>query len=63
MTEKTPVRIFTAQDAQAAWDHPGWAEAAKEFRQNRPPVDPRIRGTFEQMCEIADQIERAKRHG
>lgn len=54
---------FNAEWAEAAWNDPEWIEAAKEFRKGRPPVDPRIRGTFEQMCEIADQLEEARRHG
>jgi hypothetical protein len=51
------------QITQEAWDHPDWAEAAVEFRRERPPVDLRIKGTFEQMCEIADLLEEARRHG
>jgi hypothetical protein len=46
---------------ESPWNHPDWAEAAEEFRKDRPPVDPRIRGTFEQMCNIADMLAKAKR--
>jgi len=42
------------------WDHPDWVTAAVEFRRGRPPVDPRIKGKFEEMCEIADALQAAK---
>lgn len=41
--------------AQDAWNHPGWKKAAIEYGAEHPP-DPRITGTFEEMCRKADEL-------